>query len=192
VSSFEFILISIAIVVGFGISEVLAGWGQQLRLRRELHAYPLQIVASVYLLSLSLRFVWNLWALQGVVWTFLGYLLVFLPALVLALSAHLLRVDVLSLRRTPRAQYFAVQRPLFGLLALFPIFAGAGTFYGRVHLQPTFGDNVLLLGLLPFAVCSFAWMMLSENPRHHWIAWTVVWAVHIAISLMVLPTLATP
>ena len=36
--SFEFVQIPVAIVLGFGISEILAGWGHQLRHR---HEHPL-------------------------------------------------------------------------------------------------------------------------------------------------------
>ena len=61
-SSFEFILVSIAIVVGLGISEILAGWGRQIRYHREVRPYPLQLVASTYVLALSLRYLWTLWA----------------------------------------------------------------------------------------------------------------------------------
>ena len=105
-SVFEFVLVSFAIVVGFGISEVLAGWGQQIRVRHRLAAMPLQIAASALILFLQLRYLWGLWLTQGVEWTFALYLLVAAPAFALAICAHLVRVDTRESAPPVREQYF--------------------------------------------------------------------------------------
>lgn len=191
-SSFEFILISIAIVVGFGISEVLAGWGRQLRHRYEIRPYPLQVVASAYILSVSLRFLWTTWTLRELQWTYLSYLLIFIPALLIALSAHLIRVDVTGLRRTPREQYFTARRPLFGLLIAFPGFALLNLVYHADYYRALYGTGSNFQPSLPVAIVGFAWMLFSENPRHHWIGWALVWAANLYISVTVLPTLGAP
>jgi hypothetical protein len=189
-SSFEFILVSIAILVGFGISEILGGWGRQIRHRHEVRSYLLQVVASAWLLSLSLRYLWMLWTLQSVEWTYAAFLLVALPALVLALTAHLIRVETESLRRTPREQYFESAPPFYGLLAVFPLFSMANAVYHADHIQALFATAAgpfLLVWPSTIAVC--VWLALSRKPGHHWIGLAVLWAETLMLWLRVLTTL---
>lgn len=189
-SSFEFILVSIAIVVGLGISEVLADWGRLLRHRHEARPYPLQIVASAFVLALSLRFLWTLWTLRGIEWTYLGYLLVFAPGLALALMAHLTRVELESLRRTPREQYFANRVPLFVMLASFPICGAASSWYHAEYLRASLGSTTGPFRFIwPVMIGTSLWLAHSASPRHHWIGWALIWLTNLAVSALVLPSL---
>ena len=49
-SGFEFVLVLYAIIVGLGISSILADWGEQIRARHQRAHYPLQIALSVVVL----------------------------------------------------------------------------------------------------------------------------------------------
>lgn len=91
--SFEFVQIPVAIVLGFGISEILSGWGHQLRHRGEYRVSGLQLVASAYVLLWSFRYLWIQWATRPQVWDYAAYLLSVAPAVVLALAAHVIRFD---------------------------------------------------------------------------------------------------
>jgi len=190
VSSFEFVLVSLAIVVGFGISEILAGWGRQLRHRRAVRPYPLQVVASAFLLALSLRYLWTLWSLRTAEWTYRGFVLVALPALVLALAAHLIRSDVEDPRRTPREQYFEIARPFFGLLSVFPIFGAANALYNAAHLQSAYGTATGAFRLVwPMTLGASLWLAVSRSPRHHAIGLAILWAGNVIVSIWILPAL---
>jgi hypothetical protein len=190
VSSFEFVLVSIAIVVGFAISEILGGWGRQLRLRHQVRPYLLQIVASAYLLSVALRFLWTLWSLSGAEWTYLGYVLLALPALVLALAAHLVRVDTESLRRNPREQYFESARPFYGLLASFPIFGMMNALYHAEFLEARFGTSTGLVRVVwPTVIAVDLWLAFSRRPRDHWTGLALLWVGNLLITARVLPAL---
>ena len=59
-SAFEFVLVSFAILLGLGISAILAGWGDQVRARHRLRFYPLQIASSAFILYFSLQYLWML------------------------------------------------------------------------------------------------------------------------------------
>jgi len=191
VSSFEFVLVSIAIILGFGISEVLAGWGRQLRHRHQVRPYPLQIVASAYVLFLSLRYLWVLWFLREAEWTFASYGMSVLPALALALAAHVVRSDPESLRRTPKQQYFDAARPFYGLVALFPVLSLAAVPLHAEHMRERYGaatDPMLLLawGLL-VGFCAF--MAWSRSPRQHAVAWVLLAGFVVLVSSRVGATL---
>jgi len=60
-SDFEFVLVTIAIVAGFAISEILAGWSQPLLARSDAGYSSLRFLASLFLLFLTLRYIWALW-----------------------------------------------------------------------------------------------------------------------------------
>jgi len=190
VSSFEFILVAIAIVVGFAISEILGGFGRQLRYRHEVPSYPLQVVAGAYLLSLSFRYLWMLWGLRGVEWSYPGFLLAASPSLVLALAAHLSRVEVESLRRTPREQYFDVALPFYGLLACFPLLGAANAVYNLTYLEGRFGTATGAFQLVwPLMLATSAWLAVSRRPRDHWIGLGLLWAGTLIAVFRLLPRL---
>ncbi len=89
--SFEFVQIPVAIVLGFGISEILAGWGHQLRHRHEHPISGLQLLASGYVLMWAFRYLWIQWSSQPEVWDYAAYLLSVAPAVLIALAAHSIR-----------------------------------------------------------------------------------------------------
>ena len=179
-STFEFVLIAIAIVVGFGISEILAGWGRQLRLRNEMDLCPLQLVASAYILALSLRYMWLQWALRSADWDYAGYLLTAAPAVVLALAAQVTKVDLAREGRgTAESQYFESRRPLYALVALFYL-----SVFLRGTYMPIQGDPwrfFVAISLLVFVVCG--WLALSETKAHHWIGLSLLWVAQLAFAI---------
>jgi len=91
--SFEFVQIPVAIVLGFGISEILAGWGHQLRHRDEQPFSHLQLVGSAYILMMAFRYMWIQWSTRPDVWDYAAYLLTVAPAVLIALAAHSIRFD---------------------------------------------------------------------------------------------------
>jgi hypothetical protein len=117
-SAFEFILILIAIVAGFAISEILSAWGRLVRARVGPRQGALYFGASLVLLAYIVRYVWDLWVLRQAEWDFIAFLLTFAPMLVLALAAY-----VISVPRVPApdvlGHYLSEARPFYLLLAAF-------------------------------------------------------------------------
>jgi hypothetical protein len=188
-SSFEFILVALAIVVGFGISTILTTWGELLRTRREAPVFPLQIVASVYVLGLSLRYLWTLWIFRSIDWTYGHFLIVAIPALVLALASHLINLEA-DYESSPEQAYLRIHRPLGLLLVLVPA-AGALQALLNYPYSDAPGGTFLLL-VWPVAVGAFLWIGASRNLRHHWVAWGVLWLLQISVSVHVLGRLQGP
>jgi hypothetical protein len=67
-SPFEFILILIAIVAGFAISEILRAWGVLIRERVPFRSAALYCYATLFLLTIILRYTWLLWDLRSMEW----------------------------------------------------------------------------------------------------------------------------
>jgi len=191
-SSFEFILVSIAIVLGFGISEVLADWGRVLRHRKEVRPYPLQLAASAFVLYASLRYLWLLWDARHTQWTYVGYLLIFAPALCLALAANLVRADPTSLRRSPKEQYFEATRPLFLLIAALP---GLSAINVWLHAEEVRSEamsvaNPLIWAYWPAFIATCLLLSRSRSERWHAVGWSFLWLSTLALSTRVATTLA--
>jgi hypothetical protein len=193
VSTFEFILVSLAIILGFGISEILSGWGEQMRHRREVRPSLLQVAASAYVLFASLRYLWLLWGARNAQWTFAGYLLTALPALCLALAAYVVRADPTSLRRSLAEQYFDVARPFHLLLAAVPSLAALDTALHVTELRRLGAAiaNPFVWTVWPIFITAFLTMAWSRSPRIHGVAWTLVWLTAGTTSALVAPTLGT-
>jgi hypothetical protein len=114
-SSFEFAQIPMAIILGFGITEILASSGYQLRNRGRAPWSPLHFAASAWILLLSVRYIWIQWGWRGIEWTYVDYVMAVGPALALALAAHVAKIDVATPRSHPI--YEQCRRPLCLLLA---------------------------------------------------------------------------
>ena len=190
-SEFEFVLVSFAIIVGFGISEILAGWGQQIRARDRLRPFLLQVTSSAFILFFSLLYLWGLWLLRDVEWSFPLFLLVAGPALVVALAAHAVRVDTSADAAPIREQYFQNSGPVFSLLAMFPVFVMAmsfttsmrGTVPNPPSLVPVTIARVAVLALM----LSLAW---SKNEKYHWGALGLLWLAAVALMARLMFSLA--
>jgi hypothetical protein len=169
-STFEFVLVSFAIIIGLGISEILAGWGEQIRARHRKDIYPLQLVSSALILLLSMQYLWGLWVTRDIAWTFPLFLLVSVPGLSFALAAHASKVDTSVDAPPVRAQYFSNSRPVYLLLAMFPIVILTLSFVSSARQAVIDPPNLLtvsLIRLLVFALLvSLAW---SKSERVHWV-----------------------
>lgn len=119
-SQFEFVLIFVSIVVAFAVSDILASWGEQIRLRRKVNHFYLHTAWSVLLLFVMMQVWWSLWSLSDQTsWTFPGYLALSLPFLTLALMAYILTPNMDESHCDVRQHYFEICRWFFSLAAFY-------------------------------------------------------------------------
>jgi hypothetical protein len=193
VDSFEFVQIPIAIVLGFGISEILSGWGHQLRHRDKLQFSGLQLVASTYVLMWAFRYLWIQWSSRPEVWDYAAYLLSAAPAVVIALAAHVARFDPGVDEHDLVSQYERSRQPVCWLLALFPALLVLRLLYivDIAQARSSAGSSALLLpaGLLVTTLV-FARLATSSRPRDQWIGWGINWVVLLVLFTNLIPNLA--
>jgi hypothetical protein len=115
VNVFEFLLVIVSIVLGLGITELLAGFVRILR--GELVAGKLHALWMFVILQLQVQLAWGLWGLRSkVAWQYPEFLLLLLAPVLLYLTAAVIfpsvgsdeNLDIHLMRR---------RRPLFLLLA---------------------------------------------------------------------------
>ncbi len=185
-SEFEFVLVSFAIVIGFGISEILDGWGGQIRARRRVRPYPLQIASSAYILWFCLQYLWILWVGRDAEWTFFLYITMAIPALAIALAAHIIKIDTSIDAEPARDQYFYNSGPAYAVLVLFPAIALLMSFTTDLRSSIPNPPSLLVASIARSAVvgllASMAW---SRSEQFHWIALFLVWLIALGFVLRV-------
>ena len=117
---FEFLAVFISIVLALGVSDVLAGWGAQIRYRENVKHYWLHTVWGILYLIASIQVWWGLWRFRELTdWTFIDNLILILPYLILALVAHVMTPDIANGQTDIRQHYFKNAPWMFGLIAFF-------------------------------------------------------------------------
>jgi hypothetical protein len=190
--SFEFVQIPVAIVLGFGISEILAGWGHQLRHREEQPFSGLQLLGSAYVLMWAFRYLWVQWASQPEIWDYAAYLLSVAPAVVIALAAHSIRFDPSIRARDGKSPYERSRKPVCWLLALLPGLLVVRLLYILGFSQPPSTGAAIVPGALLLTTLVFVRLATTDRSRDQWIGWSINWAVLLMLLALVVPNLAPP
>ena len=170
-SEFEFVLVTIAIVAGFAISEILAGWSRPLLARGDAGYSRLRFLASLFLLFLTLRYIWMLWGVRSGEWHFVYFLLVLVPMLLIALAAYVISMPAEAPELDSTEIYFARARPFFLLLVGVMISWTLYEWANIAVIQKAYAaeTNWTALGGRAVGVPAFLWLAFAKRRRHHWV-----------------------
>lgn len=187
---FEFVQIPVAIVLGFAISEILAGWGQQLRHRGERPFFGLQLVASAYVLMWAFRYLWIQWSNRPEVWDYATYLLTLAPAILIALAAHVIRFDATIHLAGEESLYERSRRPVCVLLACVPPVQAVRAAYSVDPLSVDASARLIFFVAFSLTSLVFVWLATTDRTRSQWIGWSINWAILLLIFWVLLPELS--
>jgi hypothetical protein len=186
-SQFEFVTLLFSLVVAFGVSELLAGWGRSYKNRLISRPYPLQLAASGLLLVGLLQSLWGYWGFRDVVWTFWLFLVALAPLLALAAttflispSVHAPTVEMVD----PKTHYFDVAPAIFLLLAAW-VTLGMLAEMTLLGMSFHLGQAVRLIGVPLLLVLS-----RSSNPAIHWVGLSLLAVLQMAFVRVVTPGLS--
>ena len=172
-SQFEFVLVIIAIVLAFAVSDILSSWGEQIRLRRSVVHYPLHTAWTFLLLFIMIQVWWSLWPYSDQLsWSFPGYLALVLPFLTLALMAYLLTPKLEDPGGDVRQHYWENSSWIFSLGAAY--LAGWALFSHVVVGNPLNepGSVPRIVGIALMVL-----LALSRNERVHYVAVALAYIV---------------
>jgi hypothetical protein len=190
--SFEFVQIPVAIILGFGISEILAGWGQQLR-HRDKHPFSyLHFLASAYILMTALRYLWVQWSTRPEVWDYAAYMLTMAPPLLIALAAHSIRFDPTARHDDRQSLYDQSRKPVCWLLAcVFPAWMARAVYIasGSAPAPPS-SSGLFIFGGFLLSALVFMRLATTSRPREQWIGWILCWTIMVAFFTVILPDLS--
>ena len=176
---FEFVMILVSIILGLGVTEILAGLGRLLRMRSSVRWFWIHSLFQLGIFLALLQIWWESWdfrLLSEI--TFPQSLVLLLGPIAVFLIAHLLYPD--SAADTDlREYYFAQSRLLWSFVVFSTI---VGTFmkpiaFGVVVLQP---DNVSGLLTIPLGVI----LAISRSERVHAIAASTILVVLVLDTIL--------
>ena len=186
-SQFEFVTLLFSLVVAFGVSELLAGWGRSYRNRLISRPYPLQLAATGLLLVALLQSLWGYWGFRDVVWTFWLFLVALAALLTLAATTFLIsptaRAPTVEIVDS-KTHYFDVAPAIFVLLAAW---VSLGMLAETVLVGMSFhlGKAVRLV-----AVLLLLFLSRSSNPAIHWVGLSLLAVLQMAFVRVVTPGLS--
>lgn len=160
---FEYLSVLISIVLGLGITQLLAGFGRWLEQRATFRAYGPSIAWAAFLLVVHVQTWWSMFGLgYWEEWNFLQFSVVLLQPIVLFLVTVLVFPSSSAAELDLRTNYFA-QRPwFFGLFLALLVVSLLRDLVRMGHLPEA--ANVAFHGLL-FAIGGAA--LATERDVHH-------------------------
>lgn len=179
--AFNYLSVMVSMVLGLGLTQLFAGIGNMVQVRRRVKPYWLHSVWIVLMIGLHIQMWWSFWMMRGVQeWTYTGFAFVLLGPATLVISSHVLLPELVEGTIDVERHYYDTRTVFFGLLA------AAGTW--ALLLEAAMGLRSLIvpfrlvqvLGIVLMVVC--AW---SRNRRVH------AGCTFIVIAMLVSTTLLT-
>jgi hypothetical protein len=157
----------IVVILGLGLTVILANLGGQIRKRSSIQIYPLQIFACCFLLLTIVMWHWSFSRTQNVNWTLPLFILNVIPAVALALGAQVISIDINS-SKSPQQQYFENCGYIYTILASVPVITViTETFVPEsltISTEILARSNILRLS----AGCIMASLAIIRKPTYHW------------------------
>lgn len=159
----------IVVILGLGLTGILANLGGQIRNKSEIEIYPLQVFASCFLLLSILMWHWSFSRTQNVNWTLPLFILNVIPAMVLALGAQVISVEINS-SKSPQQQYFDNCGSIYTILASVPFITIIIETFALESLTISTdiltGANILRL----LSGCIMLSLAINKKPKYHWLS----------------------
>jgi len=175
-TTFEFLLVTVSIVIGIAIAELLAGVVRVLR--GELQAGPLHSVWVLIILLLQFEVLWAQWELRvRSDWTFPEFILFALTPLILFVASAIL-FPAQDAGRDLDAHYFARNRPFFSVMVTLLLAASLEDWI--LMGEPVGGGQDL------FRAVAAALFVVAASTRTRWVHWCVGLAFLAELSLFIL------
>lgn len=115
---FNYLAVLISIVLGLGITQLLAGFARWLEQRSEVRVYAPSIIWAGTLLIVHVQTWWSMYGMRDhAPWTFLQFSIVLLQPIILFLLATLVLPSAHAHEQDMRSNYFGQRAWFFGMLA---------------------------------------------------------------------------
>lgn len=164
--AFSYLSVMVSVIVGLGLTQLFAGIGNFVQIRRRVRFYWLHAVWVLLLMVLHLHMWWSFWALRDVAdWNYVIFTYVLVGPGALVIASHIIVPELIEGRIDVEAYYYDTARVFFGMLAVVALWA--------MFLEPVTGVHQFVRplrvmqasGTLLLVACA-----ISRNKRLHSIA----------------------
>jgi hypothetical protein len=179
VEAFNYLTVMVSVVVGLGLTQLLAGIGNFVQIRRRVGFYWLHTAWIVLLIVLHLHMWWSFWVLRLVPdWTYGTFAYVLIGPALLVIASHVIIPELLDGRIDVERHYYDTRGVFFGLLTATGVWA--------LFLEPVTGVRTFMV---PFRVVQIAGtttlvaLAISGSRRVHAVC-TVLVTVMITVAIV--------
>jgi len=178
VDAFNYLSVLLSIVLGLGLTQLFAGIGNLVQIRRRVKRFWLHTLWVLLLIVLHVHMWWSFWALRGVThWTYATFVYVLIGPAALVIASHIIIPELLDGRIDVERHYFDTGPLFFGILA------GAAAW--AMFLEPVMG---LRSFFVPFrlmqgaGVAAFGSCAASRNRHLHAAAIVLILVAGITVA----------
>jgi hypothetical protein len=160
---FNYLSVMVSIVLGLGLTQLFAGIGNLVQVRRRVKLYPLHSLWVLLLIILHLHMWWSFWALRAVaVWTYATFVYLLIGPAALVIASHIIIPELIDSRIDAERHYFDTSPLFFGILTVAAVWS--------MFFEPIMGLRAFLvpfriiqvIGVATLGSCS-----ISKNRRLH-------------------------
>lgn len=177
--AFNYLSVMVSLVLGLGLTQLFAGIGNMVQIRRRMKPYWLHSVWIALLIALHLQMWWSFWAMRIVQdWTYAGFTYVLIGPATLGVASHIILPELIDGHIDVEKHYYDTRKVFFSMLAVATVWS--------IFLEPLMGLRPLLIPFRFVQVLGFALMVLcvvSDSRRVHALA-TLAIAVMLAAGVM--------
>jgi hypothetical protein len=178
--AFNYLSVMVSMVLGLGLTQLFAGIGNMVQVRRRVKPYWLHAVWIVLMIGLHIQMWWSFWMMRGVQeWTYTGFAFVLLGPGTLVIASHVLLPELVDGTIDVEKHYYDTRPVFFGLLAA----AGAWA----LLLEAAMGLRSLIVPFRLVQVFGIGLMVLcawSRNRRVHAGCTLIVIAMLVSTTLL--------
>ena len=151
----------------------------------------LRFLASLFLLFLTLRYIWTLWGVRSSDWHFVHFVLVLAPMLLIALAAYVISTPAEDLEFDSTEVYFARARPFFllvvGVMVSWTLYDWAN--FAVIQKAFPAEENWSVYASRSVGVPAFLWLAFTKRRGHHWLVLVGAIGALVYLSLQSLTAL---
>jgi hypothetical protein len=174
--AFNYLTVMVSIVLGLGLTQLFAGIGNLVQIRRRVKRFWLHDLWVLLLIVLHLHMWWSFWGLRAVPrWNYGTFVYVLFGPAMLVIASHIIIPELLGERIDVQRHYFDTSPLFFGFLAAAAIWA--------TLLEPVMGLRSFFIPFRLFqgvGISAFVACAASKNRYVH--AVTIVLVVLILVS----------
>jgi hypothetical protein len=178
VEAFNYLTVMVSIVVGLGLTQLLAGIGNFVQIRRRVRFYWLHTAWVLLLIVLHLHMWWSFWVLREVTdWTYGTFAYVLIGPALLVIASHVIIPELIGERIDVERHYYDTHTIFFGMIAATGVWA--------MFLEPVTGVRTFVVPfriLQAFGTAMLVALSISKHKRFHAVA-TVLVAVMITVAI---------
>jgi hypothetical protein len=176
--AFSYLSVMASVVVGLGLTQLLAGIGNFVQIRRRVRFYWLHTMWVMLLIILHLHMWWSFWVLRQVTdWTYGTFAYVLIGPATLVIASHVIIPELIDGRIDVERHYYDTRTVFFGLLATTGIWA--------MFLEPITGVRTFVVPFRILQACgtmTLAACAISGNRRFHAVA-TILVTIMITVAI---------